>query len=362
MLNENKAYYWLSLGGVGAKRLNAVLSVYSALEIWERLPHDKKLQEALEPQAAELLRLRNESYLDGELDKIKAKNIRVLTFASDDYPQALRQREVSPPIVLYYKGDISALNKPCIAIVGTRQATRYGKEIAENFAREFALAGATVVSGLATGIDTFAHSAAADCGTTVAVLGGGFDYISPYSSDLADKIIHNKGAILTEYRPDFFPTKYSFPERNRIISGLSQGVVVIEAGDKSGALITADYALEQGREVYAVPGNINAIKSVGSNRLIRDGNAAFVTSAAQILSDLRLKSPESATKSVYISLDIYEQKIYNLLENGKIHFDVLLENSGFKAHELSALLFSMELKGLVKKLEGNNYALNKEHY
>jgi len=356
IINESKAYYWLSMSGCTAKRLNAVLSVYSVLEIWERLPADLKLQAAFKDKAGVLLKYRDLKLIDESLGRIKDQNIRVMTLASEAYPEALKQKEVSPPIVLYYRGDPSCLQQPCVAVVGTRIATPYGREVAESFGLELAAAGVTVVSGLATGVDTFAHEAAIESGTTAAVLGGGFKFIPQYSIRLADKIIDKNGIILSEYPPDFCPTKYTFPERNRIISGLSSAVVVVEAAEKSGALITASYALEQGREVYAVPGGVNSLRSAGCNKLIKDGHAAFITSAADVLKDLRIDLPQQK-KQTSIALDLFEEKVYNLLQYQEMHFDDILEGTAFPAHQLSALLLSLEMKAIIKRLQGNNYRL-----
>ena len=361
IINESKAYYWLSLSGCTAKRLNAVLSVYPVLEIWERIPKDLKLQAAFKDKAEILLKHRSLEVIDESLGRIKQQNIRIMTLASEAYPGALKQKEVSPPIILYYKGDPSCLQRPCVAVVGTRVATAYGREVAESFGLELAAAGITVVSGLATGVDTFAHEAASESGTTAAVLGGGFKFIPQHSLKLSDKIINTGGIVISEYPPDFCPTRYTFPERNRIISGLSSAVIVVEAAEKSGALITASYALEQGREVYAIPGGVNSLRSAGCNKLIKDGHAAFVTSAADVLKDLRIEAAPQ-NKQPPLALDIFEDKVYKLLQDGKQHFDNILENGSFHANQLSALLLSLEMKAVVKRLQGNYYCLAGQKY
>jgi len=360
MLNESKAYYWLSLSGATARRLNAILSVYSPMQIWERLPGDIKLQNAFngradKDRAENLLKLRNLDAIDERLYRVKKKGVSIMTRANENYPKLLSQREVNPPIVLYYKGSSECLLYENIAIVGTRQATAYGRDVAKKFSGDFTANGICVVSGLATGIDTFSHEAVVDNkGKTAAVLGGGFDYLSPYSVSLAERIVEGGGIVLTEYAPNFFPTKFSFPERNRIISGLSRAVVVIEAAERSGALITASYALEQNREVYAVPGGVDAVRSEGCNKLIKDGLAAMVTSAEDVLKDLRIDV--RAAKKAALVLDVFEQSIYNKLQEGTTHLDDILE-LGFSLSQLTTLLINMEMRQIIKKQAGNYYSL-----
>jgi len=355
MLNESKAYYWLSLSGASAKRLNAILSVYSPIQIWELIASDKALQDAFKDKSSNLLKLRNLDLIEDRLYKIKQKGVKIMTRANANFPNMLNQKEVSPPIVLYYKGSCECLSGENIAIVGTRKATRYGIDVAKRFSSDLVANGICVVSGLATGIDSFAHAAAVDSnGKTAAVLGGGLDYLSPYSVGLAEKIIDGGGVVLTEYEPSFFPTRYTFPERNRIISGLSRAVIIIEAAERSGALITASYALEQNREVYAVPGGVDAIRSEGCNKLIKDGQAAMVLSVADVLEDLRIDVKK--TKKEALVLDVFEQKIYNKLQDGTTHLDDILE-LGFNLSQLTTILINLEMRQIIKKQAGNYYSL-----
>ncbi|MCL2821789.1 MAG: DNA-processing protein DprA [Firmicutes bacterium] len=355
-ISLSKAYYWLSLSGASSKRLNAALSIYSALEIYQRFKTDSQLQSAFSKYLQKMLDTHSLDFINDSLSQVKKKGISVLTLANELYPQDLKQTEVSPPVCLYYIGDLNCLQKPtpCIGVVGTRRPSEYGKQVATSFGRGLAAAGVTVVSGLATGIDTFAHTAATQSGKTAAVLGGGHNHIPPYSQRLVQKIVSGGGIVLSEYQPDFVPTRYSFPERNRIISGLSRGIVVIEAGKKSGALITANFALEQGREVYAVPGEINDAKSEGCNLLIKEGGGAMVTEFSDVLTDLRI---EQTAKKSPIQLDIFEDKIFKILSDGKAHFEEILEKSEFNFSQLSTTLLSLEMKSIVKRLSGNIYSL-----
>lgn len=349
-MNENKLYFWLSLAGISDKRLNTILEIFSPREIWDDLPSSEKLQKAVgEKGTAALLRFRNENFLDGELVKIKENGIRIVTRASLEFPRRLLQKEVCPPVLLYYKGDLSLTETDCVAIVGTRACSAYGKEVTEMLARGLAENGVTVVSGLATGIDGYAH---AEClrhnGKTIAVLGGGLNRLSPVSNVKLGEEIEYSGLLLTQYPPDLNPTRYTFPERNRLIAGLSLGTVVVEAAEKSGALITADYALEQGREVFAVPGNITSIRSKGTNRLIAEG-AKLVSEVRDILSELKLNFVKNK-KSSLLALDFSEEKIYTLLCDGDKTLEEIMEAVDLPPSEVNATVTAMEIKGIIVRI------------
>lgn len=346
-MNENKLYYWLSLSGMSDRRLNALLSVYSPLEVWDELPHSEKLKELIgEKYCTALLNNRYENLINEKLNELNEKGIRMVTRASEKFPSRLLQQEVCPPVLLYYKGDISLAETNCVAIVGTRACSVYGKEVAERLASDFALAGITVVSGLATGIDGYAHAQAlAAGGKTIAVLGGGLEHVTPVSNQRLCDEIEYSGLILTQYAPSVTPTKYTFPERNRIIAGLSIATVVVEAGEKSGALITAEFALEQNREVFAVPGNITSTKSKGCNNLIYEG-ARPALSAESILTDLRLNIPKKEKTDV-CTLDFLEEKIYTLLREGDKSLDELVELTEMRPSEVTSSIIGMEIKGLI---------------
>lgn len=348
-MTDSKIYYWLSLCGLSDRKLNALLDLYSPQEVWESIEKNKHFDKILGEKACENLReLRSERLLDERLTAVKEQNIRIVTRASEKFPRKLLQREVCPPVLLYYRGDLSLVESNCVAIVGTRACSAYGKEVAETLSRELSNAGVTIVSGLATGIDGYAH---AEClrsgGKTIAVLGGGLNNVTPVSNLKLAEEIEYSGLIVSQYPPSMLPTKYTFPERNRIISGLSLGTVVVEAGEKSGALITADFALEQGREVFAVPGNITSTRSKGTNALIKQG-AHPVLSADDILSELSLNI-HRAEKSAVAPLDFFEEKIYNLLIDEDKTLEDIIELSGLSAAETSTTLLSMEIKGIIKR-------------
>ena len=213
--------------------------------------------------------------------------IKEINFSSDKYPKQLREI-YNPPKRIYAIGNIEILNKVGIAIVGSRKATEYGKKVAFRLSKDLSERDIVIISGLAKGIDSYAHIGSLNVqnGKTIAVLGSGIKVIYPKENiELARQILRKGGCIISEYPPDDTPNKSNFPERNRIISGLSKGVVIVEASEKSGALITADFALEQGREVFAVPGNIYSTTSVGTNKLIQQG-AKLVMAVEDILSEI----------------------------------------------------------------------------
>ncbi|GHV02830.1 DNA polymerase [Clostridia bacterium] len=261
-----------------------------------------------------------------------------------------------PPERLYCLGDVSLLKTNCIAVVGTRRMTRYGRDVTETLTADCVRNGLTVVSGMARGVDTVAHETAlAKGGGTVAVLGSGFDHIYPAENADLFRRIAEKGLVLTEYEPGMPPLKHQFPARNRIIAALSLGVLVTEAGEKSGALITAYDALDQGREVFAVPGGIFSPESAGTNRLIRAGHAHMVTSGADIFRALGQDYVKNE-KITALQLDIEQEKVLNIVcKDGPLHLNGLIEKTGIELQRLNSLLFTMELSGVIEKLPGNFY-------
>jgi len=284
----------------------------------------------------------------------------IITFNDRAYPELLRHI-ADPPLVLYCRGKLEPEEKR-VAVVGSRRATWYGLDMAKRLARELAEHGVTVVSGMARGIDSQAHKGALEAGgRTIAVLGCGIDKAyPPENRELMEKIMQN-GAVISEYLPGTEPVRYNFPARNRIISGISLGVTIVEAGEKSGSLITADYALEQGREVFAVPGNINSHNSTGTNRLIRDG-AKVVTCVGDILDELKVSHDSKNTysvnkKSALMKLGKEEKTIAQRLLNGPVHLDVISRDCGISVQMASSILLMLELSGFVEQLPGKYYRL-----
>lgn len=282
---ENKRYWiWLSLiKNLGSKRKLRLLELYKTPEEIYKLTKEELLNingigEAI---AKEIIISKNEKILNYHIKYMKEKNIKIININEREYPQALK-KIYDPPISLYVKGNIEKLNNKNIGIVGCRECTTYGKKSAEYFAYNLSKQNINIVSGLAKGIDSYAHLGSLNNGNTIAVLGNGLDMIYPKENlELANEIVKRGGTIISEYPCGTKPDKMKFPSRNRIISGISSGIIVIEAKEKSGTLITVDFALEQGREVFVVPGNINSINSVGTNDLIKQG-ARLVTTYEDI--------------------------------------------------------------------------------
>ena len=295
----------------------------------------------------------------GEEEMVHAsgEGIRILTWDDPDYPGQLREI-YAPPTILYAKGNVSALRSTQFAIVGCRDASVYGRQTASTIARELAEAGVTVTSGMAMGIDSAAHEGAlAAGGTTVAVLGAGLSRIASGSpSEMASRILKSGGVLVSEFPLRMNAAPGHFPIRNRIISGLSAGVLVVEAKAKSGALITVDAALEQGREVYAVPGNIDSIRSEGTHRILKQG-AKLVTRAEDILQDLSLSIQESGPRQFKKSADLgpAENTLLAFLDQQPRHVDELISQANLATKDAITALSFLELKGFAKQLPGKNY-------
>lgn len=291
-------------------------------------------------------------------EKMQQQGINLLMHFDEQYPQNLRNI-YDPPMLLYHKGSLTTFPREGIAIVGTRKATSYGKLVAQNLAKELTAMGLLVVSGLARGIDSAAHRGALEMGSTVGVLGCGLDVVYPRENARLQQEVSAHGAILSEYPPGSSPDAWHFPARNRIISGLSLGVVVVEAEEKSGSLITVDSALEQGREVFAVPGNIFCPGSKGTHKLLKQG-AAIVTCAQDVIAELGLDNlfPTIETKKrTPQGLSSQEQAVLRLLDGEALAIDELALRSKLDTGTLLAVLTYLEIKGLIKQVGGQNFQL-----
>ncbi len=285
------------------------------------------------------------------------EEIKTININDPDYP-ALLKGISSPPKTLYARGKFIS-DEACIAVVGTRRCSDYGKSAAFSIVQGLIDAGVTIISGLAPGIDTVAHEIAVENGArTIAVLGTGLDKKSIYPQTnvvLADRIVENNGLLLSEYPPGTPGAKYTFPQRNRIISGLSHGVLIIEAKEKSGSLITADWAKKQGRAVFAVPGPIHSQNSRGCNALIKQG-ALLVDSAEDILKALNI-APRKARPRRAADADAEEAKIIGALTEEPLDADKIIIRTGLPAKKILSLLPVMEIKGLIRDLGGGVYCL-----
>ncbi|MBO8127597.1 MAG: DNA-protecting protein DprA [Peptococcaceae bacterium] len=296
--------------------------------------------------------------LEEAQEKLAALGIDFICYDDDVYPQMLKHI-YDPPVVLFYKGSFCAGDDIAVAIVGSRKATYYGKTVAEKLAGDLARNGVTVVSGMARGIDTAAHKGAlAAGGRTIAVLGTGLDNVYPRENTKLMEEIAAAGLVLTEFPPESPGEPWHFPLRNRIISGLSRGIIVVEAAARSGALITASLALEQGREVMAVPGNITIPVAKGPNRLIKQG-AKLVENVGDVLEEIGLTSLFPARKGMVVQspnvFDDNERRILKMLQWEPLSKDAITARLGLNSQQVSAALSVMEIKGLVRRLPGGLY-------
>lgn len=346
-----------SIDGLGPIRLKAILEYFKDPKLaWEANPVEF-LKIGIYQKTIDLL-LETRKKLDPEkyLEDIQNSGIKWISIFDEDYPKLLKEI-YDPPVVLYYKGSLDCLEKKCIAVVGTRKMTGYGKAACEQFVKALVGFNLTIISGLARGIDATAHRiTVVEGGQTVAVLGGGLNEIyPPENRGLAQEIINGHGAILSEFPPNSPSVPGNFPARNRIISGLAQATLVVEAAEDSGSLITARLALEQGRDVFAIPGPITSSLSKGPINLIKDG-AIAVTEPGEILDEMGVFQVQSAKFKIQIEkLTEDEKKVLGILQNESLHIDEIGRMLNFHSSKISALLLKMEISGLVCSLGSGTY-------
>ena len=360
---EEKNWIWLaSIEGVGLSAFYKISTYYKGdLEAARKMLRADVEKIGITAKAQKGVYERYEgSSPQAYLEILHKSGITPVALASKDYPEYLKAI-YDPPLVLFCKGDVSYLNHDkLLAVVGTRNPTRYGNTVCDDICSGLAANGVCIVSGLALGIDSVSHKAALNAGApTVAVLGCGVDVIYPKENKATYEKILENGVIISEYRPGMQPMPGFFPARNRIISGMSRGVLVVEAAEKSGTNITVDYAQSQGREVLAVPGNITSAKSKSPNKLIKEG-AAPITSYVDVLEwfgwQQMVETEENDTPSI-AQLSMQEMAVIRELEMGEMQFDELLLATDFTQPQLTAMLVSMEIKGIVDRLPGNKYTL-----
>lgn len=289
--------------------------------------------------------------------RLKQSDIEVVTVLDEHYPDLLHEI-AQPPWVLYVKGDVSLINSAALAIVGTRRPSHYGTSVARKLAYRLAKHGWTIVSGMAIGIDSEAHRGALEAeGRTVAVLGSGVDVVYPKSNAPLYRELIRSGAVVSEFPPGTQPHPGFFPQRNRIISGLSRGSIIVEAEEKSGSLITADASMEQNRDVFAIPGPITSPKSIGPHRLIQQG-AKCITTLEDILEeypDMREQTIEIAQTEDSVQLTIDEATVLEHLETEPVHLDRLCERTSLSLAELHPILLQLQVKRLIKQLPGSQF-------
>ncbi len=347
--------------GIGAVRLQGLLDYFGDAETaWKANPFELVSAGLSAKVAGRVVQVRESVNLDEFISQAEKNNIRILTWNEPEYPAKLKEVDQPPP-VLYLRGEITLEDSWAVAIVGTRAVTPYGRQVTEELSAALIANGVTIVSGLARGVDAIAHSAAVKAGgRTIAVLGSGVDKIyPPEHRGLAEKIA-TQGAVISDYAPGTPPDAANFPPRNRIISGLSRAVVVVEAGETSGALITASFAAEQGREVFAVPGGIYAPQSKGTNRLIFNG-AKPLLAARDVLETLDLtRNVERREVRKVLPSDPTEAALLQALGPEPRHVDDLRAATGLPIDKVSSTLTLMELKGMVRQVGGMNYVTVRE--
>lgn len=374
-MDYNKLKYWLalkSIAGIGNVSFPALIDQFGSLEaIFSASVDELQTVPTVTKKAAlGIAAFKNWDFIKKNLELTVNAGINIVTCQDELYPAKLLEVYDRPPF-LFVKGSLrnDDIN---ISIVGSRLASTYGKYTTEKISRELALRGVTIVSGLARGIDSAAHRGTLTAqGRTIAVLGSGLDIIYPPENKNLFAAICETGAVVSEFPPGTPPRACNFPARNRIISGMSYGVVVIEAGEKSGSLITARLALEQGREVFAVPGSIDSAGSRGTNKLIKQG-AKLIENTDDILEEIlpqleRIKTPEilsipgkdAGTKKESDNLSSIDREIMALLSNNRIHIDELINITGFTPGDILSSLMKLELNGIVQQHPGKFFSLSK---
>ncbi len=356
--------FWVGfskVAGIGPTRLRLLLDYYGHIEAaWQANPGELRAIGLDRRSVENLVKVKSSINLDAELEKLDELGVTVLTWDSPDYPKQLHNIS-DPPAILYVRGNLLPEDEWALAVVGTRRASAYGKECTAMLVRGLVENGIIIISGLAYGIDTEAHKTALKAGgRTIAVLGCGVDIIYPTENRKLGQAIIESGALVSEYPLGTNPESGNFPRRNRIISGLSLGVLMVEGTIQSGARITTDFALEQGREVFAVPSSILRKSGSGPNFLIQNG-AKLVTQVNDILEELNLTmiSQHAEARAIIPDNDV-EATLLEQLSVEPTHIDELGEVTGLPASDIASALTMMELKGMVRQVGGMNYVIARE--
>ncbi len=346
-------WYKLRLAGVSDSIIRKLMRAFDSYEEIFKVHRDQlsKYYKLKDSEIEAIIRSQDIN-LDEEKENYNRNKIVVLSLKDEKFPYFLKNI-ATPPVFLYIKGK-AEFSRKSIAIVGTRRMTTYGKNVCEKVVGKLASSGVTIVSGLASGIDAIAHEKALDVGgETIAVIGCGLDIIYPSQNREIWKRMEKNGTIISEYPLGTKPIAYNFPVRNRIIAGLSMGVVVIESKEKGGSLITATLALDEGRDVFAVPGDIFSFTSVGCNNLIRDSKAKLVTDGSEILDEYSWRT-EEIEESESLELTRSEETVFEALKR-ESSLDELILETGIEAGELLSVLMELELKGVVSGAPGGRY-------
>jgi DNA processing protein len=363
-----KLFFLQSLDQIGTSRILSLLTRFKSIENVFNAQYNELVQTGSISNkiARNIVDSRKKFYeyeneFGKQLKTLEKIGGEILTFWDDDYPELLK-RIYSPPLMIYLLGEFTEADKYSVSVVGTRHPSLYGIAQTENIVRDLLEYEITIVSGLARGIDTVAHKTAVkNGGRTIAVIGSGLDVIyPPENKKLYDKIINN-GVIISEFKCGAKPDAPNFPKRNRIISGLSLGTLVVESKVTGGALQTASHALDQNREVFAVPGKISTAQSAGCNRLIQKGEAKLVTSAEDILVELDLLLKPEIGRNIpkpSVELSLFEENVLSCLSDNPRNIDDLAEELSMSTSECLVHLLSLEFKGLVVQLPGKSFKLN----
>jgi DNA processing protein len=353
------------LGCVGCKKLTARFADPEKIFAASR-PELEQVEDLRAEAVDGILHFNEWAEVDDEIGRVRAAGIALVGFNDNEYPARLRAI-ADPPPLLYVKGEFTGADDKAVAIVGSRSASDYGRRVARDLARGLASLGFTVVSGMARGIDGMAHETALNAGgRTIAVLGSGVERAYPPEHDKLYQRIGENGAVISELPLGTKPLAFNFPARNRLISGLSLGVVVVEATEKSGSLITASLAVEQGREVFAVPGEVGSSRSRGAHRLIRQG-AKLVENVDDILEEIapQLLTVSGAAHAAPLALPqnagADARKIFALLQDGALQVDQVIEKSGLAVARVLQILLELELQGYVRQLPGQKYAAERSN-
>lgn len=365
MTTADELKYWVAFNripGIGRVRYQALLAKFRRLSVaWKAGPGDLRAAGIEDRVVRQIVAERPQIDPDGELESLERAGVRALTWDDGFYPPRLKEID-DPPPVLYVRGELTAADEWSVAIVGTRRPTPYGRQVAEEFASQLAANRITIVSGLARGIDAIAHRAALQSGgRTVAVLACGLDIVYPPEHTRLAREIGERGALISEQPLGTQPRGDFFPRRNRIMSGMSLGVLVVEGDLKSGALITADQANDQGREVFAVPGSIFSTQSRGTNAKIQRGEAKLVYRVEDILEELNLTMvPQQLEMTELVPATDTEADLLRLITKEPVHIDEVCRATGLPISTVSSVLAMMELKGLVRQLSPMAYVRARE--
>jgi len=366
MVSTDELKYWVGFSlipGIGRVRLSQLKEHFGNLRDAWKAPEGELRQAGLDSRSIEtLLLLCPKIALGAEMEKLERYKVKALTCEDPRYPPKLKEIYDYPPL-LYIRGNLMPRqDEPCLAVVGTRRPSIYGRQVAEEITTDLARSKITVISGLARGIDSIAHRAALGVGgKTIAVLASGLDIIYPAENARLAQAIMEQGALVSEHPLGIKPRAESFPLRNRIMSGLSLGVLVVEARERSGALITAFQALEQNREVFAIPGSILSPTSRGTNHIIQEG-AKLVRNCTDIIEELNLSvaAPQQLEIKEFLPVNNVESAVLKQLTSEPKHIDKICRHSGLTMPEVSSTLAILELKGIVKQAGSMNYVLAHE--